>query len=486
MDITLINPPLDKKTTSKFVMSGPPVGTACLAAYLRQRSIKVSLIDAVVEGLDYKKTVNYLEKIKPLIIGVSCLTENRYSSVKLLKETKERLPGALTVLGGIHPSFTDEIMLRNYPFIDLICRGEGEETLLEFVQKVKRGEKWSNILGISYFNRQEDRFIRNSARPLIRDLDSLPFPAYDLLPIEKYAEPPDLQIPGVKSCVMTTSRGCPMNCKFCATTKYWGVALRASSVKYLFDQIQWLNKEFNINYIRFVDDLFTLNRQRVIDFCQLVIQSGLEIKFRIQSRVDTINEEMLQNLKRAGCDFIEYGAESGSNRVLEIVGKKLKVEKIKRAVDLTRKYGIKFKFFLIVGLVGEREEDTIKTFELIQETSPDWIGINPLAIYPGTEVEKIAKEKRIINDEIWLTYLNPKVGNAPLFTDYYNDKEMVFLSQLGKVWSTKCSPVKSEHRLIEKLIGFPLSLGFIKWVIRHKSIRKFLANISALLTSFLP
>lgn len=485
MDIVLINPPLDKKTTSKFVMSGPPVGISFLAAYLRKHNIKVALIDAVVERLNYEKITNRLEEIKPLIVGVSCLTENRYASVKLIEKTKERLPGILTILGGIHPSFTDEIMLKNYPFVDLICRGEGEETLLEILQNIKQKKTWFNVLGISYFDKNKSLFIRNPSRPFIKNLDSLPFPAYDLLPMDKYSEPPDLKILGVKSCVITTSRGCPMGCQFCTTTKYWGSFLRASSTQYLFDQIKWLNNQFGINYIRFVDDLFTINRQRVIDFCQMVIKSGLKIKFRIQSRVDTIDEEVIENLQQAGCDFIEYGAESGSDNILQTVGKKINVEKIKKAAHLTREHGIRFKFFLIVGLVGEKEEDTIKTFELIKDVSPDWVGINPLAIYPGTAVERIARQKNLFNDNVWLTYINPRVGNAPLFTDYYNGKEMVFLAQLGKVWSMKCSPVRSEYRIIEQIIGFPLSMSLIKWIIRKKTIRKILANISSLLGSLL-
>jgi radical SAM superfamily enzyme YgiQ (UPF0313 family) len=483
MDVVLINPPLDKKTTSKFVMSGPPVGIAFLAAYLRQHNIQVALIDAVVERLSYEEIADYLKRTKPLIVGVSCLTENRYASVELLKEAKKQLPDILTILGGIHPSFTDEIMLKNYPFVDLVCRGEGEETLLEIVRKVKARQSWKEVLGISYL--KDGQVVRNSNREFIADLDSLPFPAYDLLSMEKYPEPPDLKISGAKSCVITTSRGCPMGCRFCATTKYWGSVLRASSVQYLFDQVQWLNKEFGVNYIRFVDDLFTLNRIRVLEFCRLAVERKLGIKFRIQARVDTIDDEVLRNLKKAGCDFIEYGAESGSNRVLSEVGKRINVEKIKKAAWLTRKHGIGFKFFLIVGLAGEREEDTIQTFKLIKETSPDWVGINPLAVYPGTYIEQIARQKGIVNDDTWLTYVNPRVGNAPLFADYYSDKEMIFLSQLGKVWSMKCSPARSEYRLIEKIIGFPLSLGLIKWIIREKTIRRLLANTSALLSPIL-
>lgn len=486
MDVVLINPPLDKETTSKFVMSSPPVGISFLASYLRKHNIEVGLIDAVVWRANNKQVVDYLKKIRPLIVGVSCLTENRYSSVKLLEEIKENLPDILTVLGGIHPSFTDELMLNNYPFIDLICRGEGEETLLEIAERVKRRDKWSDVLGISYFDSQRKQVVRNANRPFIDNLESLPFPAYDLLPMDRYAEPPDLKIHGTKSCVITTSRGCPMGCKFCATTKYWGAGLRFAGVEYLFNQVKRLNDEFGVNYIRFVDDLFTLNRKRVIDFCQLVIDRGLKIKFRLQSRVDTVDEEVLSKLKEAGCDFIEYGAESGSDRILETVGKKFNAEKIKNAAALTKKRGIKFKFFLIIGLPGEKEEDTIKTFELIKDASPDWVGINPLAIYPGTEIEKIAKEKGLVNDDTWLNYINPKVGNVPLFTDYYNDKEMVFLSQLGKVWSMKCSSLKKDYRLIEKIIGFPLNLGLVKFIIRNRIIRRTLADISTCLSPFLP
>lgn len=484
MDICLINPPLDKQTTSKFPMSGAPVGIACLAAFLRENGIEVSAIDAPIMGYDHVRTAKEVEQIDPLIVGVSCLTENRYSAIKTLKEIRERLPDKILVLGGIHPSFTDKLMLENYTFIDFIIRGEGEYTLLDLVKKVKGKKNTNKIDGISFIKNGE--FIKNPNRDFIKDLDRLPFPAYDLFPMEKYPNPPDLKGDDIRSCPVSTSRGCPMGCTFCATTEYWGKKVRIMSAERIFTEVKWLNENFGINYIRFVDDTFTIKKKRVIDFCKLVLNEKLDIKFRLQARIDTVDNEVLDWLRRAGCDLIEYGAESGSERVLELMNKRIKPDQIKLATQKTQNAGIEVKYFLIVGSPGEKEEDTFKTFKMIKENRPDWIGINPMTIYPGTYIYELAKQKKIVDENVWLNYVNPKIGNAPLFTEYYDKKEMIFLSQLGKVWSMKYSPHSREHRLIEQIVGKPLNESLLRTILFNKLLRKTLSQTASLFWPIMP
>jgi radical SAM superfamily enzyme YgiQ (UPF0313 family) len=482
-EICLINPPLDKKTTSKFPMSGVPLGIACLAAYLREKKIEVAVIDAPIKGYDIEKTAKAALNSGAKIIGISCLTENRYSAIKTLREIKRLDKSTVTIIGGLHATFSDKLLLENYKFIDIVVRGEGEETLLELIKGIRNKNHLDKILGISF--RKDGKIISNPPRPFIKDIETLPFPAYDLFPMASYPLPPDIK--GVKqSSLITTSRGCPMGCKFCETTMAWGRGIRSTSAERLFDEVKHLYEKFGIDYIRFADDLFTLKKEKVIKFCNLVIKNKLPIKFRIQARVDTVDEEMLNTLKKAGCDLIEYGAESGSNKILKVIGKNITTEKIKKAVELTRKAGIGVKYFLIVGLLEEGPNETWETFKLIKETKPDWIGINALTIYPGTEVYDIAKKEGLINDDLWINYINPKTGNAPLYTKNYSAKEMIFLAQLGHVWSCRNSPKKDEYPKLERMLSIMLTENLARTLVKNNNVRKICANVAAILSPLLP
>lgn len=482
-DVCLINPPLDKKTTSEFPMSGVPLGIACLASYLREKKVGVAVIDAPIMGFDFMKTTKTAIKSGAKIIGVSCLTENRYSALKTLEEIKTQAPEVTTVIGGLHATFSDKLILENYKFVDIVVRGEGEITLYELIKVLKNKKSLRGVSGISY--RVNGKVVVNKNREFINDIEKLPFPAYDMFPMKKYPLPPDVKNVG-QSSLITTSRGCPMGCKFCETTHCWGRKVRSTSAERLFEEVRYLYDKFGIDYIRFADDLFTLKKEKVMRFCELMIKHKLPIRFRIQARVDCVDEAMLKVLKKAGCDLIEYGAESGSNKVLKAIGKNITTDKIKEAVELTRKAGIDIKYFLIVGCLEETPEETWETFKLIKETKPDWIGINALTIYPGTEVFEIAKRQGLINDDLWLHYLNPQTGNAPLYTKNYSDKEMIFLAQLAHVWACRNSRYREQHYKIERVFAFFLTENLAGVLVKNKIIRKISANIAWIFSPFLP
>ncbi len=484
IDICLINPPLDKKTTSKFPMSGVPLSIASLAAFLRERKIKCSVIDAVIKQYDCFDTAKIAVDSGAKIIGITCLTENRYAALKTLKQIKKLNKNIVTIIGGLHPTFTDRLILENYPYVDIVVRGEGEKTLVELVNKIKKKKSLSKINGISY--RKNGAIKINPAREFMQEIESLPIPAYDLFPMKDYKLPPDVKTNVNQTTLVTTSRGCPMGCKFCATTHAWGRKIRSASAEKLFEIVRHLYEKYKINYIRFADDLFTIKRDKVVKFCELLIQSKLPINFRIQARVDTVDLEELKILKKAGCDLIEYGAESGCNKVLKEVRKNITVERIKIAVKITRKAGIDVKYFLIVGSLKEGPNETWDTFKLIEETKPDWIGINALSIYPGTEIYKIAMKEGVIKKNLWLDYINPKTGNAPLYTKNYNEKEMIFLAQLGHVWACRNSPKRKEYPLFERILASILTKPLAKFLVKNKIIRKTSASIAWIFSPLLP
>jgi len=484
MTICLINPPLDKKTTSKFPMSGVPLGIASLAAYLRSENIAIAVIDAVIKRYNVLQTARVAVKSGAIIVGISCLTENRYAALKTLKAIKKSEPRVTTIIGGLHATFSDKLIIDNYPFVDIVVRGEGEETLLELVKKLKAQKSIENVLGITH--RKNGKVIVNRSRPFLKEIENLPYPAYDLFPMRDYELPPDVKLKVNQTSLITTSRGCPMGCKFCATTHAWGKNIRSTSAIKLFEIVKHLYKNYGVDYIRFADDLFTMKRSKVIEFCNLLIKSQLPIKFRIQARVDTVDLEELKIIKKAGCDLVEYGAESGSNKVLKEVGKHITTEKISYAVKITREAGIDVKYFLIMGSLKEGPKETWETFELIKKTRPDWIGINALTIYPGTVVHDIAKKEGLISDDLWINYVNPTIGNAPLYTKKYNAKEMIFMTQLGHVWACKHSPKRREYPILERFIASILSEVIASQLVKNKLLRKTVANFAWLVSPLFP
>lgn len=483
-DVFLVNPPLDKKTTSKFPMSGVPLSIAYLAGYLREKKISVGVLDAPIINFDFEQTNREIVKSGAKIVGVTCLTENRYSAIKVLENIKKSKKDVVTIIGGLHATFSSRLLLENYPFIDIVVRGEGEETLYEIVKFLKSNKALDKVNGISY--RKNGKIVENISRAFMPNIEKIPFPAYDLFPMNRYPLPPDVKGKIKQTSLITTSRGCPMKCKFCETTNAWGAKIRSSSPEFLFKQVKYLYDNFGIDYIRFADDLFTLRREKVIKFCELLIKGKLPIRFRIQARVDTVDEEVLKILKKAGCDLIEYGAESGSNKVLNAIGKNITVDKIKRAVELTKKEGIEIKYFLIVGSLEETPNETWETFKLIKETKPDWIGINALTIYPGTEVYNIAKKEGLINNNLWLNYVNKKTGNAPLYTKNYSAKEMIFLCQFGHVWACKNSPRRREYPKYEQFLSSLLNENLAKLIVKNKITRKISAYLAWIFSPFLP
>jgi len=464
-------------------MSGVPLGIASLAAYLRERKISPKVIDSPIMNWDFEKTADEAVKSGAKIIGVSCLTENRYSAIKTLKEIKKKDSEITTIIGGLHATFLDKLLLQHYEFIDIVVRGEGEETLYELVEAIKKKKQLDRILGISF--RKDGKIKVNPPRCFMDSIENLPLPAYDLFPMKEYPLPPDVR--GVKqTTLVTTSRGCPMGCKFCETTLAWGKKVRSTSAEKLFEQVRKLNQKYGIDYIRFADDLFTLKKEKVMKFCELIIKNKLAIRFRIQARVDTVDEEMLNALKNAGCDLVEYGAESGSNKILNVMGKNITVEKIKIASEITKKAGIELKFFLIIGSLEEKSEETWETFRLIKEAKPDWIGINALTIYPGTYVYDVAKKEGLIDEDLWIKYINPKTGNAPLYTKNYSDKEMIFLAQLGHVWGCRNSDKRKNYPKLEKMLASFLTENLAKFLVKNKIMRKTAANLAWIFSPLLP
>ncbi len=400
-------------TPSEDPMRNEPsysLGIAYLGAVIEKAGHHVSGYDFFTAGWKKakKRIKKLIEKEKPEIVGISCLSMNRVSSFKTAKLVKEIDPNIKVVMGGVHASSLYKQILENFP-VDIICIGEGEETIVELLDVLEKGKSLDRIKGIAY--RKGEKIIRTAPREFIKDLDSIPFPKHDFF--KDY-------IDKKKTAYVITSRGCPMKCIFCSTSHYWGITWRARSAKNVVDELEILVKKFGVKHVFFHDDTFTLDNQRVIDICKGIEERGLKFTWNCSARVNPISEEMLRWMARTGCKWISFGVESGSPKLLKTIRKRITPEQVIHAFRLARKVGIEPVMFLFVGTPGENQETIRETMNLIDETdSKNILDVGILEIYPNTPLYELAKRQGIINDEFWLTE-----KRVPHYTYEWSEEEL--------------------------------------------------------------
>ncbi len=382
--ITLINPNANVEVVKRLDISTPPLGLGYLAAVLRKEGFKVRIIDDMVENLSFDALLKRLKK--SIMVGITSTTPTFNSALRYARRIKEALPDIFVILGGVHVTFRPLDAVKN-SFVDAICVGEGEETVVEVAERVEVGKTLEDVKGVIY--RSGNEIVDNGPREFIKDLDSLPFPAYDLMPLEKYS----LFGEHLEQFPVITSRGCPFACRYCSSSLFMGHRFRARSAENVVDEIEWLVGDFNAKHIAFSDDTFTLSRRRVEAICNEIKRRGIDIEWSCSSRVDTINEDMLKKMKEAGCSAIYYGVESASEKILNFYRKRIDFENVKRAVELTKKYDIIVICSFIIGAPMEKKEDMKATLKFALKLNPDYAQFSILTPYPGTEIYEEAEKK---------------------------------------------------------------------------------------------
>ncbi|ADB57721.1 B12-binding domain-containing radical SAM protein [Archaeoglobus profundus] len=411
--ITLVNPLSNTETISKIDFKTPPIGLAYLASVLRENSYKVRIVDNVVEKLSLNELV---KKIKnSAVVGITTTTPTFNTALKYAKKIKSALENVFVILGGIHVSFMPYSALK-HEYVDAVCIGEGEYTLLEAVERLDKEKSLEGVRGLIY--KENGRIIDNGKREFIQNLDELPFPAYDLLPLEKYS------VLGQKleHFPMMSSRGCPFGCRYCASSLFMGRRFRARSAENVVDEIEWLQDKFGARYVGFGDDTFTLNKKRVLKICEEIKRRGLDVEWSCSSRVDTIDGETIKKMKSAGCNCIYYGVESANQKILnEYYRKRISLEQVKDAVKKTKEHGILTVCSFIIGAPMETREDMMKTLKFSIKLNPDYAQYSILTPYPGTEIYKEAKEKGWLLTENFDEYT---CGKPVLKNFYLTPKEI--------------------------------------------------------------
>jgi len=381
--VTLVNPPYP---SGNFLHPPfPSLGLGYLAAVLEKNQYPVDIIDCQALKLTHEDLKNEISKRKPDIVGMTSTTLTYKSALRIARIVKEVNPGCVTVLGGPHVTFWDENALQECPELDVVVRKEGENTLLELVQRLEAGKSYSDVIGTTC--RKGKETVRNPDRPFIENLDELPFPARHFWPIEC------LQKYGTMIFDVVTSRGCVQWCSFCIEVRAHGRKYRVRSPKNVVDELEFLYKTYNARYFAFLDDAFTIDQRRAVKICEEIKNRKLKIKWACETRVDSVTKELLLKMKEAGCADIWFGIESGSQQVLDSMKKGISLEQIIRAFKWAKEVGIKPNPNVILGAPGETKKTAWETIKFVERLIPDHMGCYTLATpYPGTPMYDFVKK----------------------------------------------------------------------------------------------
>ena len=480
MDILLLFPPLsveERYGNRKLGEIGghlPPFGLACIASYIREHSFSVGIMDALAEDMEPMQVLDYIGKHQPKVIGFSAMTPQFLRTVRIAKDISKRFPEILTIIGGHHASIMPYETLEEDCCLDLLVYGEGEETFLEIINKYKeRGWNKEEFLkdadclkaidGIAF--RDKDSNIKiNKSRRQIEDLDSLPSPAWDLLPLGKYIPLPNqyLNKPVIH---MVSIRGCPFDCDFCSNNSVFGRKIRARSPERVVDDIKYVKSKYNMKEISFWDDTMTVNKKWLERFCNCLIENKVNVTWTCYSRVDTVNLEILKLMKKAGCWNIFYGYESGNQQLLDNINKGITLEQIRNANKWTKEAGIEVRASFMIALPGETPEMAKKTIDFAIELEPEYAQFSITTPYPGTKLYETAKQSGKLRDD-FSKYNMWEVVYVP--EGYMDEKQIVAIEKLAmrkfyfrfRFIFEKIKRVRSFEDIRRYINGLKMAIGF--------------------------
>jgi len=371
-----------------------PIYLSYTVAVLEEAGFEVSFIDAIMEELDIPAFTQAVREINPDLLVMECSTPSIRHDLQSAAAVKSALPNTKIALVGSHVTFFHQDILAENPSVDAICRGEFEITVRELARAIAEGRDWNTVEGLSY---QEDgRILVTPDRPLIEDLDSLPFPAWHIVRVDGYRA---AIYSGRKPTAMVSSRGCPYHCTYCLwPNTLYGHRFRARSAKNVVDEIEQAVKQYGIDEIYFDDDTFTMDKKRVLEICWLMQERGLRVPWICQARVDTVDRETLLEMKEAGCHYILFGVESGSPEMLKIMKKRITLDQAREAFRLCNEVGIKTQAFFLFGIPGETQETIRQTIEFAKELEASSTQFAVAIPHPGS----VLYEQCVQNN--WLVY----------------------------------------------------------------------------------
>jgi len=360
-----------------------PLGLGYIASYLRQDGgHEVRMYEPEAQNLTYGDLTGIIREFNPDVVGLTCSTPNFYRAVELARLAKANSQAKI-VLGGVHASALPEFIAEAYAGVfDFIVVGEGEIAMLELAKTLENNGDMQKIRGIVYM--KDGKAVRTGGMPFIDDLDSIPFPARDLIPQDLFW--PNVHNARYRKCMsILTSRGCPFNCSFCASRIVSGKKYRMHSAEYVLEEMEMLRNHYGAQQLIITDDTFTINHERLEKICRGMIDKRLDLAWFCFSQVTAVNREVLKLMKRAGCYNIGFGVESCDEGILQRMGKPIKPEKAVEAVRLAKEAGLKTQAFYIFGSPGETEKQMEDTIAFAKRVGSTLAFFNMLVPFPGTK-----------------------------------------------------------------------------------------------------
>ena len=372
----------------------PQTSLAYLAAVAKRAGFRVDVLDCIAEQTSWNGYLDYVKRHRPrwtVVQAITSVITNDVYATYLGKRYDSH-----TVVVGPHITALPRETMQAFPSIDSGILGEPEETLDELLRTVENGGDLRQVKGIVY--RDKGEIIVTEERPFIRDLDSLPIPLHELLPIDRYRLP----YIGKRYTFVLHSRGCPNACAFCRQSVMWKSKPRLRSPQSILEELQYLDR-LDVHNVMFHADTFTQDRENIIGLCRLILENNLHVRWICNSRVDYVDEELLGWMKRAGCWMINFGIESGVQDILNKCdkGEKATVERAREAVLMTKRAGIKVWGYFIIGLVGETHETIRETSRFARRLPLDMVNFAVGAPYPGTKFYQQAIENKWLESNAW-------------------------------------------------------------------------------------
>ena len=390
MDFVLVNPPLRPEDLYHNLSEGgselPPLGICSIAAILREGGYSAAVVDAMALRLDSSKTVEQVRRLRPKYVGISTTTMSVSTAAEVAHLCKKE--GVTTILGGPHVTAVPEETFLRYPQFDIGVIGEGEDTVLELAHALEAGKDLAEVPGLLL--RRSNKLQLTPPRPFIKDLDKIPLPAWDLLPdIATHYQPAADSLYRFPASSLVTSRGCSGKCVFC-DQKVFGGSCRAFSADYVIRMMKVLRDRFGIRDLFIHDDNFLMFYKRTQEICRLIISENIDITWSCLGRTDQVDWSILPLMKKAGCWQINYGLESGSQEILDLIVKGTTIEAMTEAVRRTREAGIRVKGLFMIGCFGETRETIAATNRYIKSLDLDDFHMTCFTPLPGSRAFSIA------------------------------------------------------------------------------------------------
>ncbi|OQY17930.1 MAG: B12-binding domain-containing radical SAM protein [Desulfobacteraceae bacterium 4572_35.1] len=442
----------------------PPLGLAAIAAYLLERELEVDIIDCYAFPDSDRQILDYVRQQQPAWLGLSCTTSSFLDGVRIAEMVKKEQKDIQVVVGGPHVSALKGVLLEDYPILDALIVGEGEESFYQLL--TTEVENWPDVAGVVCRTASGVVSFAGYRKPAL-DLDSLPFPAYHKLsgfpqayqlPIFNYPKAPNT------SCI--SSRGCPYACSYCDRSVFQRT-FRFNSAQYLYTHMQYLRDEYGVKHINFYDDQFTFHRQRVVDFTRMMIEKPLGMTFNCAIRAEHVDDELIGLMKQAGCWMMSLGIETGDPDLLAQHRQNPDLDMLADTIRLIKKHGVRVKGLMMVGLPGETEQSIKRSMDYIFNLPIDDLNVAKFTPFPGSPLYENIHELGTFTED-WaqmdcmgfqfVTKGMTEERLEELFSDFYRahfHRPEVLWGYVTMLWK---SP-HSWYRFIANLGGF---LSFVK------------------------